>query len=429
MKIYSRFIVFFISFIIFSNNIVLAWRGAGLINGAYKGETLGTEEQYYGQRCYFNSVLQILSKIEEINSQVVAFVDGLELVRPIRKRGGRRGRRGHGSERPVNTISEERVNFLKRYKKLISNPEGSLRTGGRCIDAWPSYKAAISAFFPHDYDLPRQQDAEEFLTGFLDVLSELRNADETLFSVGDGFHFSCNRAGCPGYDENLVPASMIRVNIPDHATHGVVRLEDCLRDYFSDEAVDVDSACRVIGCSGIRINKKRCIFSSGKYLFVQLRRFAWETVIEAGKEISREAKISRAVRCPMVLDLAPYYVDVDEAVGNENYELFGFIIHSGGCDAGHYWAYVKDSEGSAEPWTCYNDTSVKEKTSGTVRAIANSGVESDGQIYVAVYKKVNDVDLAEASDDIDSQPEAKRRKLDDKAGQGKKKREFGCVMV
>jgi hypothetical protein len=46
-----------------------------------------------------------------------------------------------------------------------------------------------------------------------------------------------------------------------------------------------------------------------------------------------------------------------------------------------------------------------------------------------VYKKVNDVDLAEASDDIDSQPEAKRRKLDDKAGQGKKKREFGCVMV
>jgi ubiquitin C-terminal hydrolase len=470
MKKFLRLMIFLV-FVIFSFRFGQAWRGAGLINSLCKGMD-PAEGKYYGQRCYFNSVLQILSKIKELNGQVVAFVDSLELNRdekgdgaesayhPDRSKSSKRrckgasrsapytkkakagrSRRRRGAcktvaepcatdshcipERPVDTISGEQVCLLKNYRRLIDGDNGSLRDPECTVNAIETYKAAIRAFFPGTFGNPRQQDAADFLTHLLDnfseLRSELRNADGDLFLVVEGLHFSCSRESCPGYDDIKPDERMpiVRVQIPDEA----VSLSDCLNCYFSEEPIDAHMECRVEGCLGTRTHMKRGIFSLGQYLFVQLKRFNYDSAT------GEKTKISNAVSCPMGLDLNPYYCGYD-STGLKNYELFGFIVHGGETlDRGHYWAYVKDSvsETPDTPWTCYNDEAVRPISNTDVEAIAGAGEVAGGQIYIAVYKRVNDVVLVPASDD--SPPEAKRQKLDDQSRQEKKKDGFGCILM
>ena len=46
--------------------------------------------------------------------------------------------------------------------------------------------------------------------------------------------------------------------------------------------------------------------------------------------------------------------------GYYDYQLSGVLVHSGNADAGHYYSYIKETEGkNSGKWFEFNDTNVK----------------------------------------------------------------------
>ena len=59
-------------------------------------------------------------------------------------------------------------------------------------------------------------------------------------------------------------------------------------------------------------------------------------------------KVSDKVQYPEVLDTAPYISAEEKSKyqGKSKYRLYGVLVHLGhSCGSGHYYAYVKNSDG------------------------------------------------------------------------------------
>jgi len=114
-------------------------------------------------------------------------------------------------------------------------------------------------------------------------------------------------------------------------------------------------------------------------LIVQLKRF------KAGGKDSRgrpkpPEKVKAPIKVPKDLSIP---VTSGEPVKKEEYELSGFVAHSGSLTSGHYWSYAKDR--SSKKWFMFNDHEVKPVEEAAVLEMA----EARG--YLMFYDKVTKV--------------------------------------
>ena len=154
-------------------------------------------------------------------------------------------------------------------------------------------------------------------------------------------------------------------------------LEMAFMNFIKPENLDGDNKYFCEKCNKkVKAEKYTSFDSFPKILFLQLGRFYYDFNTE------QREKINDRVPFPLILNCNKYlkeYKDIiysetesendenclndsEEKInnylkeGNNVYELFSIVIHSGSANGGHYYAYIKSFED--EDWYCFNDTSV-----------------------------------------------------------------------
>jgi len=106
------------------------------------------------------------------------------------------------------------------------------------------------------------------------------------------------------------------------------------------------------------------------------------------KQIERRAEIQKQERAKLIEE---YRED-----GENVYELFSVMIHSGSALGGHYYAYIKSFEN--ERWYNFNDSIVKEIDEkdiekvfgGTSKSLGYWGSSYSSNAYLLMYRKVDE---------------------------------------
>ena len=109
------------------------------------------------------------------------------------------------------------------------------------------------------------------------------------------------------------------------------------------------------------------------YLTIQINRF--ENPLN-----EKPRKINKGIDAPMQLEIEERYVR------RENYALVGFVVHKGGLDGGHYFAYAK-REGY---WYLCNDSSIEPVEENDIPKAVK-------QAYILQYEKEENIPLVIAS--------------------------------
>lgn len=185
-----------------------------------------------------------------------------------------------------------------------------------------------------------QQDATEFLWQFQDNLLEksiskkLNNQIKSLFSFTINTETFCPRIkDLPKYTSSRSdPYLQMTVNIKNSKEQLLSSLDECLKDYFSEEPLEEykpEGQEKRDDCT-----RKFNLVTLPEILLIGLKRF----------DAISEIKLDHSVAIPITgLTLSNYFLDEKrKKTDAKDYELIGVIIQSGTLRAGHYWAYVKD---------------------------------------------------------------------------------------
>ena len=142
------------------------------------------------------------------------------------------------------------------------------------------------------------------------------------------------------------------------------------------------------------------------FMFV-LKRF------EFNYQTMQKTKINDYYTFPLILDMNKYTEDYIKYKKEEDnkYKLKSMIIHSGNCDAGHYYAYILDDK--SNEWFEFNDIRVERFDINNIENEAYSKldiivddngnqieVENPRNAYILFYEKINK-DNCENFDNID----------------------------
>lgn len=153
-------------------------------------------------------------------------------------------------------------------------------------------------------------------------------------------------------------------------------LEECLNNFLVESSIGDCTKCKSID-SLITIREKK-LSNFPEILIIVLTRFEadWST----GKE--KKKKISNPVSFPPILSLKPEWLVEEQRKNPPNYNLIGFVQHSGDLNGGHYTAYAQDQE---RKWYFYNDSSVSDAKN--IQEILSTGKDESFSPYILFYQK------------------------------------------
>lgn len=116
-------------------------------------------------------------------------------------------------------------------------------------------------------------------------------------------------------------------------------LDDSFKDYIQVETLDGDNKYFAEGY-GLQDAKKGVIFESfPTVLHLQLKRFQYDPNRDA------MTKVNDHLEFPEIWDASPYLSKYADMTESWVYQLHGVLVHSGDLSAGHYYAFLKSSNG------------------------------------------------------------------------------------
>ncbi|XP_061519956.1 LOW QUALITY PROTEIN: ubiquitin carboxyl-terminal hydrolase 42 [Phycodurus eques] len=219
-----------------------------------------------------------------------------------------------------------------------------------------------------------QEDAHEFIRYTVDAMQKSclpgtkldRQTQATTFihQVFGGYLRSRVKClNCKGVSDTFDPFLDITLEIKM-----ALSVSKALEQFVKPEQLDGENAYKCSKCKKmVTASKRFTIHRSSNVLTLSLKRFA---NFSGGK-------ITKDVKYPENLDLRPF---MSQSQGEaQHYGLYAVLVHSGfSCHAGHYFCYVKASNGQ---WFQMNDSSV---TVSDIRSVLNQ------QAYVLFYIKSSD---------------------------------------
>ncbi|OQR86790.1 hypothetical protein ACHHYP_09935 [Achlya hypogyna] len=189
-----------------------------------------------------------------------------------------------------------------------------------------------------------QQDAEEFLTRFVDGVAEyLKTQGQSLADVFGGT--TCTQLRCLGGCGSVretAPTSFVCLTVE---VKGHDSLMSSLRAW-SDGEILGGVNCDACGTKQDTM-KRDCIDAAPATLLLHLKRF------ELNFDTFLREKVNDAFAFPLTLDLAPY---AKAGLADAVYDLVGCVVHLGSTEAGHYYSLVLDR--ASGKWLELNDDSV-----------------------------------------------------------------------
>ncbi|KDO21302.1 hypothetical protein SPRG_13194 [Saprolegnia parasitica CBS 223.65] len=125
-----------------------------------------------------------------------------------------------------------------------------------------------------------------------------------------------------------------------------------LAAYVQGETLEGDNAyyCEVAQAK-VKALKRVCLQSLPKTLVVHLKRFEFDF------DTMEKCKLNDMLEFPTSLDMHPFTSDgLDGKAGEALYALRGVVVHSGTCDTGHYYSFLRDAK---DLWVECNDQTVR----------------------------------------------------------------------
>ena len=304
-----------------------------------------------GNTCYMNSALQCLSHLPHLHP------NNEDLTLDITKR---------LKSNDYTLMSE----WFRLQKQMWDGSNGVINT-------MPILKEFIKQchlknFFFQSF---QQNDAQEFITFFIDLLHESIKRKVKIDIIGTPKNdydklkiesikawskfFESNYSyiiknfyskllsltSCPKCNylaKNHEPISTINLSLNE----GYKNLYDCLDEFVKDFTLDVDNSWKCEKCN--------------QYVCPQKKINFWElspVLIISIKQFRMGKKINQKIQFPELLNMEKYCLSKRSTT---NYKLSGICVHSGGLNGGHYYAYCKDYINNK--WFKLNDSSVSESS-------------------------------------------------------------------
>ena len=281
-------------------------------------------------------------------------------------------------------------------RQMWSNDDGGMINPHKLLASFQRACAENDRFFENFH----QNDADEFLTLFLDFLhqgirrsvnfkrsSEMQgvSGSQTRNKVvdkattvwtqhyGDDYSYIVQEfssqllliTGCPEcnyYTTNHDPIQVISIELPDSAKD----LRECLSAYTQSSYLDAENSWTCDECkASVCPQQRTLLWKTSDILVILLKRYQ-------GSRTHR-SKNERHLPFPNLLDLT----DISLDTRSHSYALQGACVHQGSLGGGHYYALCKNH--LDDTWYEYNDTHVKPISEDTLH---------QSSPYIFFYKRV-----------------------------------------
>ncbi|KAJ6022176.1 ubiquitin C-terminal hydrolase, partial [Penicillium herquei] len=199
-----------------------------------------------------------------------------------------------------------------------------------------------------------QQDVQELSRKLMERLEERMKGTVAEKALPDMFvgktktYISCINVD---YESSRVEDFWdIQLNVRGNKT-----LDDSFRDYIQVETLEGENKYDAGSPYGLQDAKKGVIFESfPPILHLHLKRFEYDL------NLLTMMKVNDRHVFPMEFDAAPYLSENADRSEPWTYELHGVLVHSGGLDAGHYYAFLKPTKDGH--WYRFDDDRVNRVT-------------------------------------------------------------------
>lgn len=257
-----------------------------------------------GVTCFLNSVLQQLFNIPELRQVIIKYKGDDHFLLELKDLFYRL------------QIFKQKSCSTVNFTKTLTNSNGSL------------------------FDISHEQDACEFTQFMLDKLEKL---DKDLIRKLFITQIDSKITGITENYESTSTQEFSIIPLPISNIHSS-SLEDSFGQFSQTDRIPSYKPDNSDHC--IEVNKDIIISNLPQYLLIQLNRFGFDQ--------NRATKNNQSVRFSKDIDISKM-MKVKSGISSE-YELTGFILHSGTANEGHYISYEKIDN----KWFDFNDSSVKE---------------------------------------------------------------------
>jgi len=301
-----------------------------------------------GNTCYMNSALQCLSHVPHLYPNNEALI--LDCTKRMKAN-------------DYMLMSE----WFKLQKEMWNGSNGTINTMSILKEF--IRQCNLKNFFFQSF---QQNDAQEFITFFIDLLHESIKRKVKINIIGNpqtkydllkvesikswGNFFENNYSyiintfyskllsltSCPECEylaKNHEPISTITLSL----NPGYTTLYDCLNEFIKEFVLEKGEEWKCEKCN--------------KYVLPQKKVNFWElspVLIFSIKQFNKLGrKINQKIQFPELLQMKDYCLSKKN---NTNYSLSGICVHSGGLNGGHYYAMCKNHQNNQ--WYKFNDTHV-----------------------------------------------------------------------
>jgi ubiquitin carboxyl-terminal hydrolase 34 len=248
--------------------------------------------------------------------------------------------------------------LLFETQRLFSQMQNSFRkfTDPR------SFAACVKNLDQNPIDITVQMDADEFYNLLFDqwegqLLTKEHKQKFRSFYGGQTLN-QIKSKECEHVSERAEPFFAVQCDIA-----GKANLQDSLQAYVQGDVMEGDNKYKCESCDGKFVDavKRTCLKDAPDNLIFHLKRFEFDL-----NDFSRR-KIYDHFAFPVALDISPYKVDYltdpSQPRKEDWYDLVGVLVHTGTCENGHYYSYIRErpcSNGKMAPptWIEFNDSDV-----------------------------------------------------------------------
>jgi ubiquitin carboxyl-terminal hydrolase 34 len=247
--------------------------------------------------------------------------------------------------------------LLFETQRLFAQLQNSFR---RSTDP-REFAACVKSLDKTPIDITIQMDADEFYNLLFDqweaqLLKQEHKQKFRSFYGGQTLN-QIKSKECEHVSERVEPFFAVQCDIA-----GKANLQESLQAYVQGDVMEGDNKYKCESCDGKFVDavKRTCLKDAPDNLIFHLKRFEFDL-----NDFSRR-KIYDHFAFPETLDISPYKAEYlsnpSKPREDDVFDLVGVLVHTGTCENGHYYSYIRQRPSSGEStlptWIEFNDSEV-----------------------------------------------------------------------